>query len=166
MVSLCAVESRTDSKMSNIDWLYPSQTSKRPWKACDYSLGSRPKQHPKHCFSNTSHVVCRSRNKCPFMTTSWVGMFALCKQQKAPRLVIQINYRLPATTPGICSNSSIMCQEGHFSGTSFLHIGVLLNTACCRALPRVNAHYRTWNEVNSSPTAAPKYLSRFYLDKD
>ena len=63
-----------------------------------------------------------SGNKCPFMPTVWVGMFTLSIQQKAPRLVLQINCTLPAGTLDICSNSSIICQGGHFSGTSFLNI--------------------------------------------
>ncbi len=49
------------------------------------------------------------------MTTLWVGMFTLSMQQKAPRLVLQITYTLPAGTLDICSNSSIICQGGSFS---------------------------------------------------
>ncbi len=45
--------------------------------------------------------------------------WTLSMQQKAPTLVIQINYTLPASTPGICSNASI-CQGGHFRGTSHI----------------------------------------------
>ncbi len=42
-----------------------------------------------------------------FMTTVSVGTYVYIMQQKAPRLVIQINYTsctLPASTRGICSN--------------------------------------------------------------
>ncbi len=53
-------------------------------------------------------------------------------QQKAPRLVLQINYTLPAGMLDICSKSSILCQGGHFSGTYILptHIYIYYDGPC------------------------------------
>ncbi len=65
-------------------------------------------------------LFAESGNKCPFMTTGWVGtyVYKLSMQQlESPKTG-------DSNMLGICSNSSIIIQGGHFSGTSFLYIVV------------------------------------------
>ena len=76
------------------------QASKRPWKACVYTMRSRPKQHPQHGVSNDSHVVCRKWQKMSIYD-NWLGGY------------VYIKYATESPKTGD-SNKHITCQHaGH-----------------------------------------------------